>query len=145
MVTHSVFWVLVYELFLTFLVYRVLFLCYFFIFSFLHFIAFLILIFVGCIRYPFPCPFAVFFVISCSFFLHSYLGLGVYSPEYNPMFFTYSTSMFALSSPFSHTSFVILLFHLSFSVSLHADFLILNDFIVLGSFFLETWHKELWC
>jgi hypothetical protein len=70
-----------------------------FIFKFLS--SFLILIFVGVLRYPLTCPVAISFVVSCLFFFRSNLGLGVYSPLYNPMFFTYSTSIFAPSSLFS--------------------------------------------
>jgi hypothetical protein len=81
-----------------------------FFFSFLHFISFLILIFVCGLRYPFPCPFAVSFVVSCSFFLRSYLSLGDFH-----IFCQHFCSFF----PFSHTSFVLLLFCLSSSVSLH--------------------------
>jgi hypothetical protein len=58
----------------------------------------------------------------CSFFLRSYFRLLVSidrSIIHNPMFFTYSSSIFAPPSTFSHASFVILLFRLSSSVSLH--------------------------
>jgi hypothetical protein len=71
--------------------------------SYISFNYFLIQIFVGGLRYSFPCSFVISFVVSCSLYLRSYLFLGVNSPLFNPMFFTYSTSIFAPSSPFSHT------------------------------------------
>jgi hypothetical protein len=93
-------------------VYRVLFFGYIFLC-----ISFLILIFIGSLRNPFPCPFAVFFVVSCSFFLRSYLGLVVYSPKYNPMFFYIFYQHFC--SFFSFLPYFFRHITISSSVSLH--------------------------